>query len=44
MEAARAAGHEVPPLWDGHAAGRIVDVLATLPRPEREASTRGVHS
>jgi UDP-N-acetylglucosamine 2-epimerase (non-hydrolysing) len=41
--------HDVPPLWDGHAAGRIADVLAAFPPDTRadrgrEASIRRVHS
>jgi UDP-N-acetylglucosamine 2-epimerase (non-hydrolysing) len=31
----RARSHQVPPLWDGHAAERIVDVLAELETPRR---------
>jgi hypothetical protein len=30
IEAARDREHRVPPRWDGHAAERIVDVLAEL--------------
>jgi UDP-N-acetylglucosamine 2-epimerase (non-hydrolysing) len=33
IEAARERPARVPPLWDGHAAGRIVDVLAGLELP-----------
>jgi UDP-N-acetylglucosamine 2-epimerase (non-hydrolysing) len=30
IQAAREREHRVPPLWDGRAAGRIVDVLADI--------------
>ncbi len=35
----RARPHQVPPLWDGHAAERIVDVLSA--QPHRAASPSG---
>jgi UDP-N-acetylglucosamine 2-epimerase (non-hydrolysing) len=32
---------QVPPLWDGHAAERIVDVLARFPLEERAVARSG---
>ncbi len=40
LEQVRERSHRVPPLWDGHAAERIVDVLSCL-RPPRAAPPSG---
>jgi hypothetical protein len=39
----RVRPHQVPPLWDGHAAGRIVDVLASW-RGDAESASKAATS
>ncbi len=42
LEEVRARKHRIPPLWDGEAAERIVDVLAGHPHAEESAAAIGV--